>query len=327
MRYTFGQLTQITKDASIDDTSQTYTGLSDTETFLKREINSTNTYLFSLLKEYKLQPPPYTESTVVSQTYYNFRPGFSKLTSLTVNTGTYRPPLRIVNSEAEWNRLQQVPSVSGWAQAVFPRRDTYGIYPTPQAVYTMTLTGLWIPVNMTADDYATGTAAVTLGDETVTLTGGTIATADVGKWFVITSGGIPSRNFYRIASRTSATVFELDRKVIEATTSGVSFIIGESPELPEELHEFIPYRAAATYYALRRKDVTHAGKLMNYFYTGDYENTNRRGDIKGGVLAVLRDLKEKGRDNSQLVETGGAFASVDVIRNASWTSSISDPDA
>lgn len=324
MRYSFGQLIQSSKDVCIDDTSATYTGLSDTESFIKREINNTNTYLFSLLNKYKLQPPPYTESTVANQVYYNFRPGLSKLTSLTVNTGTYKPPLRIVESEDEWNRLQQVPSVSGWPMAVFPRRDTYGIYPTPQAVYTMTLTGLWIPVNMTASDYATGTIAITNGSPNIVGTTTAFTASMVGRWIVATdSHGVPNGNFYRIASFTDTTHIAVDRNVIDTTASGLTFIIGQSPEIPEELHEFIPYRVGAAYYGLRRRDPKMAQSLLNYFYTGDYNNPKREGEVMGGVLHVLNDLSGKGRSNSALVETGGTGSTVDIIRDASWTSLIS----
>jgi len=317
MRQTFSQLIQSSKDAVIDDGTTTYTGLSSTETFLKKQTNDTVSCLFSLLRKYKLQPPPYTESTVVGQIYYNFRAGFSKLESLTVALGTHTPPLRIIESQQEWDYLQQIPVASGFPTAVFPRRDTYGIYPTPQSVYTMTLTGSWIPVNMTADDYTTGTASITIGDETVEITG-VVTAAMVGRWFAITTSGIPSQNFYRIASRTDATHFELDRKVIESTASGLTYLIGESPEIPEELHEFIPFRNGANYYMLRRKDAAQAARLQNYFYTGDYENTRRKGDIKGGVLAILKDLSENGRDNSQLVETAGGNRALNYFRDGIW---------
>lgn len=328
MRYTNGGLIQASQDVCIDDENTTYTGLTDTKSFIKREINNTNMYLFSLLKKYKLQPPPYTEPTVADQIYYNFRPGFSKLTSLTVSVGTYVPPLKIVESEDEWNRLQSIPATSGWPKAVFPRRDTYGIYPTPQAVYTMTLTGLWIPINMTVDDYTTGTIAITSGSANIVGTGTTFTSNMVGRWLATTdSNGVANGNFYRIATFTNTTHIAVDRNIIDTTASGLTFVIGQSPEMPEELHEFIPYRVGAAYYGLRRRNPTIAQELLNYFYTGDYNNSKREGEITGGVLHVLQDLLEKGRSNSGLVETGGSTSYADPIRDASWTSTISDPDA
>lgn len=323
MRYTLGQIISASQDVCIDDGTTTYTGLTDTRSFIKREINNTNTDLFNLLKRYKLQPPPYTEPTVATQKYYNFRPGFSKLTSLTVNIGTYVPPVKIVENEDEWNSLQSIPSVSGWPTHVFPRRDTYGIYPTPQAVYTMTLTGLWIPLNMTVDDYTTGTIQMTNGGVNIVGTNTTFTAAMVGMWIAATdSNGVPSGNFYRLATFTDTTHMTVDRNVIDTSASGLTFVIGQSPEIPEELHQFIPYRVGAAYYGLRRRNPTIAQELLNYFYTGDYNNSKREGEFTGGVLNVLNDLLEKGRDNSGLVETGGTGSTVDVIRDASWTTVI-----
>lgn len=323
MRSTFSQLISTSQDICIDDSSTTYTGLPDTKSFIKREINNANADLFNLLKKYKLQPPPYTESTVVNQIYYNYRPGFSKLTSLVVNTGTYKPPLKIVESEDEWNVLQATPIVSGWPTHVYPRRDTYGIFPTPATVYTMTLSGVWVPLNMTANDYSSGTITLTNASANIVGSGTTFTSSMVGRWLAPTdSSGIPNGNFYRVLTYTDATHIVVDRKVIESTASGLTYLIGESPEIPEELHQYIPYRVGASYYGIRRRDPTLAQQYLNYYYTGDYTNTKREGQFTGGVLNVLMDLQGKGRSNSGLIETGGQTGIVDVIRDASWTSII-----
>lgn len=323
MRYTFGQLINASQDVCIDDSAATYTGLSDTKSFIKREINNTNTDLFNLMRKYKLQPPPYTEPTIANQIYYNFRPGLAKLTSLTVNSGPYKPPLKIVESEDEWNILQAVPNTSSWPTHVFPRRDTFGIFPTPQGAYTMTITGIWMPVNMTSADYTAGTIAWTNGSPNIVGTGTTFTANMVGFWLAPTdSNGVPNGNFYRIASYTDATHIAVDRNVIDTTASGLTFVIGQSPEIPDDLHQFIPYRVGAAYYGLRRRNPTIAQELLNYYYTGDYNNSKREGECIGGILNVLMDLLEKGRDNSGLVETGGPTGVVDIIRDASWTSII-----
>ncbi len=320
---TFGEIIADSQDLCIDDSSTTYTGLSDTKSFIKRQINNVNTDIFNLLKNYKLQPPPYTDSTIANQIYYPFRPGFSKLTSLVVNVGTYKPPLKIVQSEDEWNQLQQVPVTAAWPVKVYPRRDDFGLYPTPQTVYTMTISGIWIPVNLTADDNITGTIAWTNGSPNIVGTTTAFTTSMVGSWLASTgSDGVPNSNMYRVATYTNATHITVDRNVIETTASGLSFVIGQSPEIPEDLHQFIPYRVAAAYYSIKRRNPTLAQQYLNYFWTGDYDNIKREGEFTGGVLNVLNDLLEKGRSNSGLVETGGGDGNLDVIRDANWTSII-----
>lgn len=324
MRYTYGQLISTSQDLCIDDNTATYTGLSDTKSFIKREINNTNTDIFNLFKSYKLQPPPYTEPTVIDQIYYNNRPGLSKITSITVNVGTFVPPLKIVESEDLWNQMHQVPIQGVWPTKYFPRRDTYGIYPTPKTVYTMNVTGIWIPINMTMNDYATGTISWTNGSPNIVGSGTTFTAAMVGSWLGSTAtDGTFNSNLYRVATYTDATHITVDRNVIESTASGLTYLIGQSPEVPEDIHQFIPYRVAASYYGIRRRNPTLAQSYLNYFWTGDYNNTKREGEVIGGVLNVLNDLLQKGRSNSGLIETGGVSdGNLDVIRDASWTSII-----
>ena len=50
-------------------------------------------------------------------------------------------PLIVIQSQLEWNRINQI-DFSGTTipQFIFPRRDDFGIYPTPQDAYTVSLT-------------------------------------------------------------------------------------------------------------------------------------------------------------------------------------------
>lgn len=319
-RETFGTLVQAAQDYSIDDTATTVTGLSSAEAFLKRETNHSVKDIFTLMKKYKLQPPPKTASTVSGQIYYHNPPGMTKIESVTIATGTIVPPLRIIHSQDEWNRLQMIPVTNGYPLAVFPRRDDFGIYPTPNAVYTLTLVGNYEPINMTADDYSTATVTATQNSQTITGSGTTFTSTMVGRWFSLTdSNGVSNGNWYRISAFTSTTSITLESYFEEATVTGGTYIIGESPEIPEELHEFIPFRSSAVYYATRRRDLEQAQRMMNYYYTGDFNNPNRSGNIRGGVLAVLKDLKENGRGNSQVTEMGPT-PRINTIQLNNWSS-------
>lgn len=323
MRYTFTQLQQIVTDLCIDDQTTSTTGMTSTDVFIKREINSTVSFLFSLLREYQLQPGPRTASTVAAQTYYAYPADLSKIESITINIGINTPPLKIVQSQEEWDILQQLPITSGFPTHVFPRQSDFGIYPTPSGVYTMTINGNYRPVNMTENDYITGTIGCTTGSAVITGSGTTFTSAMVDRFLVLTTGGVPYGNWYKIASYQSATQVTLSTIFTDlTTTSSLSYLIGQSPNIPDELHEFIPYRAASTYWQTRRKDNTQSSRFMNYFYTGDFDNPNRRGNIRGGVLAVLNDLKMKGRSNSNLVETKG-YDNPSYLTNQIWSTVLS----
>lgn len=305
MRATFQMLTKDAQNAVVDDTDNSPTTLLTAKGFLEREINNTCDYLMSLLRDYKVQPLPRTITTEADTVYYKNFPGLIKIESATIDIGTHVPLLRIIDSQEQWDQLQQIPVASGLPTAIFPRRDDFGIYPTPQGAYTVTIAGTYSHVNMTASDITSGTISTTVSDATVTGSSTTFTSAKAGYWLAPATDGVQSGNWYRILSVTSDTALELDRTWSDNALSASEYIIGQSPELPPELHEFIPYRAAASYYALRRKDMKAAQPLLNYFFTGDYNNTMREGNsIKGGVLFTLKDLAQRGRGNSNIVYMG-----------------------
>lgn len=306
MRYTFGQLIQISEDFCIDATTSNSSGLSSTQVFLKRELNNASKDLFTLLKKYSLQPPAMTFSTVASQIYYHYPPGFSKLESITVPVGSMAIPLRIVQSQSEWDALHIVAITSNYPEAVFPRRDDFGIYPTPSSAVTCTMVGNYQPKNMTAQDVVSGTVTATNNSVTITGNGTLFTVAMVGLYFMLTdSSGISLGSWYRISGVASSTSLTLETYFQESTVTSASYVIADSPAIPEELQEFLPYRAAAVYYANRRRDLDQAQRFINFYYTGDFSNTKRSGTIRGGVLAVLKDLQENGRGNSQITEMAG----------------------
>ncbi|SRR5258708_3220678 len=327
MRETFSSLLQYSQNYVVDASSVSTNGLSDATTFLKHEVNNAVRFIVSIAKEYKLQPLPQTASTVKNQIYYHYPPGMNKLETVKVTVGTISPPLKCIESQEEWDVLQQLPNqVSIYPQAYFCRKDDFGIYPTPQDVYTITLTGTYNPNNMTVADYTLGTISAT--NNSLTLTGAGIATFDatmVNRWFSLTdANGISNGSWYRIGAYTSPTVLSLETYFQETTGSALTYLIGQSPEIPSEMHEFIPYRAAAVFYATRRKDPKQAQTMMNMFYTGDFDNTTRRGTIRGGILGVIADLKERGRNNSQVVQMG-EYRKFDLIKDNIWGVTLSAP--
>ena len=127
------------------------------------------------------------------------------------------------------------------------------------------------------------------------------------RFFVLTdASGVSSDSWYRLETFASTTSMALSQKYEGTTASGLTYMIAQSPDIPEELHEYIPYDVASKYYMTRRQDLKQAKAMANYFYTGDFDNPQRRGSsIKGGILATLQDLRERGRSNTNLVEMGG----------------------
>lgn len=322
---TFSEIQQQVIDIAIDDQSTSYTGMTDSLTFIKREINNTVSDIFTLMKEYRLEPPPKTIQTEASTTYYPYPPGLMRAESFTSTLTTMRPPLKIVQSQKEWDSLQTITNTSGFATYVFPRRDDFGVYPTPSSEYTITIVGTYQPVRMTVDDYTSGVVRVVNGDKTIVTTGSTLTSAMVDRWFSLTdsTSRISNGAWYRLAEFTNDSHMELSRTFYESSAEGQTFVIGQSPELPEELHQYIAYKVGSVYWQTRRGDANKAQELSNYFYTGDFNNINRRGKMIGGVLATLNDLQNKGRGSSNLIETGGETGG-DFISNTIWGTTLSD---
>lgn len=75
----------------------------------------------------------------------------------------------------------------------------------------------------TSDDYSTGTVALTNGDETVTLTGGTFPTTVVTRLFrfALSAGS----QWYGVATRTDDTHIELSQAYVGTTTTSTSYVL------------------------------------------------------------------------------------------------------
>ena len=323
MRETYSSLLQTTKDFCVDDDSSTTSGLSATSTLLARLINHAIQFIFSKIKNYKTQPSPKTMKSVEDQIYYHYPPGFLSIESITMAIGDVDYPLTVVNSQQKWDELQQLDIASSEVpQYYFPRQSDFGIYPTPnEDDLVVTLVGNYLPQRMSVADYTTGTVAVVANSATVTGTDTAFTAAMVGRWFCEITDGLPTGNWYRISSYASATVIGLESVFEETSLSGASFVIAQSPELPEEVHEFIAFRAAATYYATIKRNPGQAQALLNYFWTGDFGNPNRKGKIEGGLAGVISEYKNTGRSNSQIVQIHGSGTNK---TNEIWATTLSE---
>jgi len=317
MRETNGMLLQTAKDLVADDSTTSYTGLTATDDFLQKEINKAVRYIIATLGNHLVEKQQ-TTVTVEDQQYYHLPPDCDKITSATWTQGGVDYPLQVIEANEHWEELNQIDfSGSAIPQLIFPRAFDIGLWPIPQtADETITLNYIKKVKDMSAADYTDGTVDITTNTVAVSGTDTTFTAAMVGRWFKANDDGV----WYPISAYSSATAITLETYFEGSSVAGGYYTIGESPDIPEDLHEYIPYKAAASYMVGYRHDPVGAQALLNYFYTGDFNNPRRDSSVAGGILGAKNTYDTKGRANSGLVRRNKTINS---RFNEVWTSVIS----
>ena len=299
MRETFGSLVLTTQNYVVDPTTTSKTGLSDPKTFMKKELNLAARTVFNQLQMYKTIKNKTIDSEDGTQ-FYDLPVDFGVFSAATMEVGGVAYPLIPIDSQRGWDVLNQVDfSGSVIPRHIFIRRDDFGIWPIPsEDDLDIVINYKMVFKDLTADDYTTGTITTVDEDETVTGDSTVFVAGMAKRWLRADDDG----NWYRINTFTDTTHLELVRKFDGTAVSGSDYTIGESYEIPSETHELLPHKAAAAYLAGPRRNPRLAQPFLNFFWTGDFENTSRRmKDAAGGLLAIKRMYMATGRSGSHLV--------------------------
>lgn len=260
--------------------------------------------ILATLKDYQTQQP-YSTTTIASQQYYPYPAGHIMNDDVVVTIGSVQYPLTTIYSQHQWDVLNAIQiQPTAIPQFIFPRRDDFGIWPIPRDAYPLTYYYFLRDRNLTIADYAVGTVSLIAGSATVTGSGTTFTPAMVGRWFTVTDATAPGQGYwYRISAYTSATSITLSRVYTGSTASGVTYNIGESPEIPEEGHIILVDGVTADFYAGLRNDNTSATWYNNKFWTGDGNNPSRdmgSDKITGGLIGLA--TRYSGRDDKRIIK-------------------------
>lgn len=244
----------------------------------------------------------YTASTVASQQYYYYPVGLQTVDTASITIGEVQYPLTVIYDQRAWNVLNALQiQPTAIPQFIFPRKSDFGIWPIPQAVYTINFYGFQRDRNLLVDDYTTDTVSVTAGSTIITGTDTVFTAAMVGRWFEITDTDIPGQGYgYRISAFNSATSLTMETYWAGSTTaSPVVYRIGEVPEVPVEAQALLPAGTASDYYSGLRNDAPNSLRFDNFYWTGSYNNNSRDfGDknIKGGLIGLYNGYASRNRD-------------------------------
>lgn len=260
--------------------------------------------VLSHLQDYQTQVPK-TCSTVAAQQYYYYPNGITKIDNVYATINNVKYPMDIISSQRTWNIFNSItiqPSV--FPQYIFPRRNDFGIWPIPQTVYTVTFSYYLRDRDLLVDDYSSGTITIPNASTTLTGIGTAFTAAMVGRFFTVTETTNAGYGWwYRISAYNSAASLTLENSWQDTTiAAGVTYKIGQCPEIPEEGHIILADGVTADYYAGMRSDETKATWWENKFWTGSGINPNRKiGDdtIKGGLIGLVNKYAD--RDDHALV--------------------------
>lgn len=259
--------------------------------------------IFAELQSYVTQQPK-TAVTTASRQFEHMPPGVVSVQSATVDIGARTIPLTVCHSQDEWDRINEYMQSSGsFPQIVFPRRDDFGTWPIPQGAYTITFNANIRDKTLTVADYTTGTVSVANNSTEIVGAGGAIFTAGmVGRWFKIGSAASIGQGYwYRLSAFTDAQHMNMETSYTGSDGSGLTYVIGETPELPEELHQLLYLGPIADYFAEIRGDLKKATWFNNLFWTGDGQNNSRQlVDAVGGLLGAKKRYST--RSNSGIIK-------------------------
>lgn len=225
-------------------------------------------------------------TTIIGQQYYSYPPGAITVEAATINQGTIVYPIRVINSQEEWNYINQYPNTNTIIpQFIFPRAYDFGVFPIPQAENTLTLTYIFTTPPLNQPDYVAGTTSVTNGSQTITSSGATFTPSMVNRYYtLVDSTGFPVDFWYRITGTTTSTL-TLQTFYEGLSQSAQPYIVGQVPALPDEAHILLSWGVTADWFA-QRGDVAKTSQFNNSFYTGDMQQSARSGNMLGGILGI-----------------------------------------
>jgi hypothetical protein len=212
----------------------------------KRDINEGGAMFLNRLGR-KFNKEYLTANIVLNQQYYQMSSSTLRVSEIKVLNGTNYYTPNLITSEEEWNDLNAI-TVSGAIPTDYYIRgfNEIGLFPVPSANVTNGLVVSHEPqhVDLTQDDYTTGTLTVSNGAVAITHSATGFTPQMVGRWLQVTDG--TDGKWYKIGAYVSTSVLNLENYYEGISGSGRTFRIGEIMKIPNA------YQDAPVFFALER---------------------------------------------------------------------------
>lgn len=190
-----------------------------------------------------------TANVVANQQYYQTPRECIRVSGISVDG----VPMVEIKSEQRWRELNYSDSTGTPTNFFIKGTGEYGLYPIPSEAIA---SGIEVyfesrEKDMTADNYTSGTITVVNGSQTITHSATGFTASMVGRYLAVTDG--TDGFYYKIGTFISTSALGLENVYEGPDGAAKTFIIGESPQIPEEYHESLEDYAKFRWY-LRQKD-------------------------------------------------------------------------
>lgn len=244
-----------------------------------------------LINKFYFNERSYTTPTVSQQQFYYLPPQFRKMIDVTVTIGGVIWTTKPAPSREYWDWLNVITFYQDFPSFHFIYNgNQVGIFPIPASAGNLITMNYQTRIrDLSQPDYTTGTVAVTNGSPNVTFTGSTLV-GDMGNMWIQFALPLGDGNWYQISSvNVGAGTAILLNPYQGPTSSGISFIIGDVPILPEDYQDLPLYRALEVYFTSIVPDKQRS-ELYRGLYERGYEQLN--GDYGSKVTSpVLTDME------------------------------------
>lgn len=224
----------------------------------KQDINIGYKRFNAAIARYFTRKQAFT-NIVASQQYYQ-----TPIDSIRISNATYIQagsnltfPLEQIRDEQQWRKLNIFPYTSSYIRYYFVYgNDQIGLFPIPSTDVTNGLRYVYQPqdVDLTKDDYTTGTVTITNGSVTLTGSGTAWTQAAHGNMqFQVTDGS--DGNWYEILAVNSTTSITLKTPYVGPSVSGTTYRLGQMFIFPGEYDDVPVDYALYRFWESRNNDV------------------------------------------------------------------------
>lgn len=297
-RFTFQDLVETSLEQCQEVSPTTYT-----TNYIKKMINEAQRITYAFLEDWTTSKRVAT-ITKQGRQYYHLPPDCDRVETAVCKIDYCQQiayPMTPIESQFKWDSLNYTPlNTVGYPSYFFIRTREIGIWPIPsQDNGLLTIYYTVTPKDMSADDVTdvtTGfTVSATNDSDQITFTGSFLDESFIGRWIAIDSV-MGDGMSYRIIGVINGSTAMLENVYHGSTATTMSFVIGESPDVPPEMIDYLVDYAVGQYFIGLRKDQQEGQRHMNRFWTGDMNNISReKAQAVAGLLGVKKKYDSKTR--------------------------------